>query len=128
MNTVFEMEKHEKLFVAEFTDCINDLLEECFKSSQRIKLVCYDVSSQYIVFGAKNGSIHIYQRGDNPAFFKLIPSKNSAAIDLILISPNEENIVISDETGMVLILENCFLEKNFHTRVYTELKGKNNCN
>ncbi|KAK9875595.1 hypothetical protein WA026_009398 [Henosepilachna vigintioctopunctata] len=124
MFSSYGMKKFEKLFAVEHTDPINHILEETFKLSQRIKLICFDISCNYIVFGANNGSVHVYKRTPEATFSKLIPCKIPAAIQQISISPKEGNVSIVDETGTILILENCFIESNFYTHVYSECKGK----
>ncbi|CAH0560673.1 unnamed protein product [Brassicogethes aeneus] len=109
----------EKYVLVEYISSVSNVLAQTFQSMQRIKLTCFDVSNNYIVFGASSGGIYIFTR-EPCEFIKLIPSKEGSATN-ILISPNEKKIAISSSKGLIVILENIF---DLNYDVYSEHEGQ----
>ncbi|XP_044748264.1 Hermansky-Pudlak syndrome 5 protein homolog isoform X2 [Coccinella septempunctata] len=110
-------------FVVEYSRTFKHLLEEAFKI-QRIKFTAYDASKHYIVFGANIGSLYAYHIENITKCIKVLPSNLVKPITVISISPNEDNILFSDETGSIMIFEKCFSEKLYQTHIFNQQKGK----
>ncbi|KAJ8911457.1 hypothetical protein NQ315_013561 [Exocentrus adspersus] len=106
--------------LVEHLTSINSVICDTFKSTKRIKLTCFDVSEEYIVFGASSGGIYIFKR-EPCEFLKLIPSKEGSAIQIV-ISPNGKNIAITSLRGLVIILED-FLDPNVIPLIHSEHEG-----
>lgn len=102
---------------------------------------CYDLSSNYIVFGATSGGIYIFRRYPCK-FIKLIPNKviliyyfstefflcmtsyfQEGAAVYVVISPDQKNIALSTNKGLIVIVQNCFTENNVQYQVYSQHEG-----
>ncbi|XP_023029038.2 WD40 repeat domain-containing protein pink isoform X1 [Leptinotarsa decemlineata] len=113
----------DRYVLVEYSSTLNAVICETFKSMQRIKLMSFDVSLHYIIFGASSGGIYIFKR--KPCeFLRLIPSKEGPTIQ-VGISLNEKNLAVASSRGLVIIFENFFVDGNIRPLVYNEHEGNN---
>ncbi|KAF7271001.1 hypothetical protein GWI33_016061 [Rhynchophorus ferrugineus] len=104
---------------SEHSSRINDIIVK-FNSMQRIKIKSFDVSANFIVFGASSGGIYVLRR-EPCEYFKIIPSKEGSA-DIIAMSNNEKYLSVGTEKGLVIIYEN-FKEFNMEHQLFNEHAG-----
>ncbi|KAG5862572.1 hypothetical protein JTB14_002918 [Gonioctena quinquepunctata] len=111
----------DKYVLVDYLSNLSNVICETFRSTKRIKLKSFDVSPHYIIFGASSGGIYIFKR--KPCeFLRLIPSKEGPTIQ-VGISSNEKHLAIASSKGLVIILENFFIDGNFTSLVYNEHEG-----
>ncbi|XP_018580135.1 Hermansky-Pudlak syndrome 5 protein homolog isoform X2 [Anoplophora glabripennis] len=110
----------DKCILVQYLTSINSVISEIFKSTQRIKLTCFDVSEEYIVFGTSSGGVYIFKR-EPCQFIKIIPSKEGSAIKIV-IAPKGKNLAIASSKGLLIILED-FLDINVRPLIHSEHEG-----
>lgn len=73
------------------------------KATSRIKYTCFNVSSNFLIFGATSGGLYIFRR-EPCIFLQLLPNKEGSVIQ-VSISPDEKLIAFATVKGGVCILE-----------------------
>ncbi|KAI4463905.1 ruby-eye2-like protein [Holotrichia oblita] len=110
----------KEVFV-EYLSKINSVIKQSLHQTQRIKFTCFDISSNYIVFGASSGGIYIFNR--HPCkFIKLIPNKDGSVTNIV-ISSEQKDVALSTTKGFIVIVENCFCDGNIQYQIYTQHEG-----
>ncbi|KAF2902390.1 hypothetical protein ILUMI_03787 [Ignelater luminosus] len=112
---------NQKHVLVEHVGSINSVIKKPLQFTQRIKFTCFDVSKNYIVFGATSGGVYVFNRYPH-AFIKLIPSKYGSVVQ-VLVSPTEKAIVLASSKGLIVVIGNCFTENNVEYQVYCEHEG-----
>ncbi|KAK4886797.1 hypothetical protein RN001_003068 [Aquatica leii] len=112
------LEMDSNFLLVEHLSNVNAIIKQPLQLTQRIKFTCFDVSKTYIVFGATSGGLYVFNRHPHE-FIKLIPSKEGSVVQ-VCISPDERHIGLSTSKGIVMIIQNCFMESNFHYETYSE--------
>ncbi|GLH01932.1 Hermansky-Pudlak syndrome 5 protein homolog [Gryllus bimaculatus] len=75
------------------------------RTTQRIKYTCFNVSQNYLVFGASSGGLYVFRR-EPCLFLQLLPHQEGAIVH-VAISPDEKLFAFASVKGVV-----CVLEKN----------------
>ncbi|KAH8264515.1 hypothetical protein KR038_009376 [Drosophila bunnanda] len=70
------------------------------KHHNRIKYTCFDISDNYIIFGASSGSLYLFNR--NGKFLHLIPNKHGA-ITSLSISANSKYVAFSTQRSLICV-------------------------
>uniref|UniRef100_A0A0A9X6F3 RING-type domain-containing protein n=3 Tax=Lygus hesperus TaxID=30085 RepID=A0A0A9X6F3_LYGHE len=104
------------------------------RSTQRIRYTCFEVSQNFLIFGATSGGIYIFQR-DPCNFIQLAPNKEGA-VTKVCMSKDEKFIAFSTARGISCVYEwniddkakliNKSLEHSGYT--ITELVWSDTCN
>uniref|UniRef100_A0A0A1XQ96 Hermansky-Pudlak syndrome 5 protein homolog n=1 Tax=Zeugodacus cucurbitae TaxID=28588 RepID=A0A0A1XQ96_ZEUCU len=76
-------------------------LHEPLKHSNRIKYTCFDISTNYVIFGATSGSLYLFNRCTGK-FLQLIPNKHGPVTHLA-ISANEKYVAFSTQRSMICV-------------------------
>lgn len=80
--------------------------------TSRIKCTCFDVTNQYILFGANTGSVYVYLR-ESLLFRTLATNIVTGAIKLLKVSLDGSLIAIATESpNAVVIMEHNLREGN----------------
>ncbi|CAH1159809.1 unnamed protein product [Phaedon cochleariae] len=116
-----DLPKMEKHVLVEYLSNVKSVICETFKSMQRIKLTSFDVSPFYIIFGTSSGGIYIFKRSPCQ-FLRIIPSKEGSTIQ-VAISPNEKHLAVASSRGLVVILENFFVDMSLRPLIHIEHEG-----
>ncbi|XP_050441842.1 uncharacterized protein LOC126846466 [Adelges cooleyi] len=83
-------------------DCAN-VFKSPLKATQRIRYTSFDVSQNFIIFGASSGGLYVFQR--QPCeFIQLLPNKEGS-VTQVLLSKDEELIGFGTQKGIVCILQ-----------------------
>ncbi|GJQ77281.1 p [Trypoxylus dichotomus] len=112
---------NKKEVLVEYICKINSVIKQSLHHTQRIRFTCFDLSVNYIVFGATSGGIYIFNR-EPCKFIKLIPNKEGSVTNVV-ISPDQKNIALSTSKGLILVSENCFCDNNLQYQIYTQHEG-----
>lgn len=75
------------------------------RSTNRIKYTCFNVSSNFLIFGASSGGLYVFRR-DPCSFLQLLPNQEGSIVH-VAISPDEKLFAFASVKGVV-----CVLEKN----------------
>lgn len=82
---------------------IKNILNLPLKATQRIKYTCFEVSQNFIIFGASSGGLYVFRR--QPCeFIQLLPNKEGS-VTQIAVSKDEELIAFGTQKGIVCILQ-----------------------
>lgn len=75
--------------------------------TQRIKCTCFDVTSQFILFGASIGSVYVYLR-DSLNFRTLAANIVTGSIKILRVSPDGSLVALATESphGVVVLEHN----------------------
>ncbi|XP_067620009.1 BLOC-2 complex member HPS5 homolog [Eurosta solidaginis] len=76
-------------------------LNEPLKHSNRIKYTCFDISTNYVIFGASSGSLYLFNRCSGK-FLHLVPNKHGPVTHLA-ISANEKYVAFSTQRSMICV-------------------------
>ncbi|XP_053968587.1 BLOC-2 complex member HPS5 homolog [Anastrepha ludens] len=76
-------------------------LHEPLKHSNRIKYTCFDISTNYVIFGASSGSLYLFNRCSGK-FLHLVPNKHGPVTHLE-ISANEKYVAFSTIRSMICV-------------------------
>ncbi|XP_055856281.1 BLOC-2 complex member HPS5 homolog [Episyrphus balteatus] len=76
-------------------------IHEPLKHSNRIKYTCFDISENYIIFGATSGSLYLFNRRVCK-FLHLIPNKHGPVTHLE-ISSGEKYVAFSTKKGTICV-------------------------
>ncbi|EDW15893.1 Hermansky-Pudlak syndrome 5 protein homolog [Drosophila mojavensis] len=75
-------------------------LSQPLRHSNRIKYTCFDISDNYIIFGATSGSLYFFNRGGK--FMHLIPNKHGPVTHLS-ISANNKYVAFSTQRSLICV-------------------------
>ncbi|XP_022901428.2 BLOC-2 complex member HPS5 homolog [Onthophagus taurus] len=114
---------NKKHLFVEYLSNVNTVIKQPLQQTQRIKFTSLDVSQNYIVFGATSGGIYIFNRYPSK-FIKLLPNKEGS-ITNISVSLDECAVAITTVKGLIVIIQNCFLDNGLKYQIYKEHEGKN---
>ncbi|XP_037947307.1 Hermansky-Pudlak syndrome 5 protein homolog [Teleopsis dalmanni] len=79
-------------------------IHEPLKHSNRIKYTCFDISENYVIFGATSGSLYLFNRCSGK-FLHLIPNKHGP-INHLAISVNEKYVAFSTNRSICVYAVN----------------------
>lgn len=115
------MTETSKHFLVECISEVNILIKKPLQQTLRIKFTTFDVSINYLVFGATSGGIYVFNR-NKLDFLKLVPSKEGAILKL-LICPEEKYVLVATSKGFIILVENCFTESTIRYQIFREHEG-----
>ncbi|XP_030562247.1 Hermansky-Pudlak syndrome 5 protein homolog [Drosophila novamexicana] len=75
-------------------------LSQPLRHSNRIKYTCFDISDNYIIFGATSGSLYFFNRGGK--FMHLIPNKHGPVTHLS-ISANNKYVAFATQRSLICV-------------------------
>ncbi|KAL0272851.1 UNVERIFIED_CONTAM: hypothetical protein PYX00_005675 [Menopon gallinae] len=92
----------EELLILAESDDLSPIFSP-LKTTNRIKYTCFNVSNNFLVFGATSGGLYVFRR-EPCVFLQLLPNREGSITNLV-ISPDEKFIAFSTVKGIVSVLE-----------------------
>uniref|UniRef100_A0A0N5AJN4 Tectonin beta-propeller repeat-containing protein 2 n=1 Tax=Syphacia muris TaxID=451379 RepID=A0A0N5AJN4_9BILA len=110
-----------------FTECpglLKEIPETLFFGTTRVELNCFDVSSNYFVFGSSCGAVFVYNRRLNRSATPLRTNYDEVIMCVRLFVGSSDMLAIGHESGILVLLRFPSISNPFRRKLQQHLNQK----